>query len=101
MANKPKGYDAHDTAKSGEDTFTLQAGDPYGALLTDLWAALMGDNPMAVEDEIYKITRQHKTEVACGNSFGRHQLERGKITKAREIAVAMRDQYKAGIDNAP
>jgi len=91
-------YDAHATAKTGETTFTLQAGDPYAHVLTELWAALMGDNKPIISARFGAISQAHSTEIASGNSFGNVQTEKGKVKLAYETAERMREQRHV-IDN--
>ena len=92
-----KEYDAHDTAKDGEITFTLQAGDPYAPVMAELWAALMADNSALLAPAFSAISNAHSREIASGNWFGRIQREKGKDTKARATAQGMREQA-ASID---
>lgn len=85
-------YDAHATAKAGETTFTLQAGDPYAAPLTDLWAACQSDNSGMLAPSFAAISHAHALELANGNPFGKVQTAKGKDRLARETAERMRQQ---------
>lgn len=90
-----KPYDAHNSAKQGEPTFTLQAGDPYAADLTSLWAALMGGQVPLVEEAISATKQTLNHEISLDNSFGEAQMEKGKVAKAYSFALQLRD-YPAG-----
>ncbi len=91
-------YDAHNSAKSGEPTFTFQAGDPYCADITELWAALMSGSVADVEASLEGLTKTLNDEISVGNSFGKTQSEKGKVTKAYQYAIDLRD-YVAGNAN--
>jgi len=97
MGVEPR-YDAHNSAKSGEPTFTFQAGDPYCADITELWAALMSASVNDVETSLDALTKTLNDEVSLGNSFGTTQMEKGKVTKAYQYAIDLRD-YVAGDTN--
>ncbi len=88
-------YDAHNSAKQGEPTFTLQAGDPYCADLTELWAALMGGSVPTIESALEQVKQTLNHEISLGNSFGKTQGEKGKVSKAYDFARDLR-AYSAG-----
>jgi len=88
-------YDAHSSAKHGEPTFTLQAGDPYCADLTELWAALMGGDVPAIENTFGQVKQTFNHEISLGNSFGTAQNDKGKVSKAYNFARDLR-AYSAG-----
>ncbi|MEP1231058.1 MAG: hypothetical protein ABJG88_10320 [Litorimonas sp.] len=94
MGIEPR-YDAHNSAKSGEPTFTFQAGDPYCADITELWAALMSASVADVETSLDGLTKTLNDEISLGNSFGVAQMEKGKVTKSYQYAIDLRD-YEAG-----
>ncbi len=91
-------YDAHQSAKKGEPTFTLQAGDPFCADLTELWAALMSGTVPTIEQAFEQVKQTLNHEVSLGNSFGKTQADKGKVTKAYDFARDLR-AYSAG-DNS-
>lgn len=83
-------YDAHSTASEGELTFTLQAGDPYGASLIRLWAALMSGELGQVSDCLDELRSVQNKQALTDNSYGEAQMARGKHTKAYEYARVIR-----------
>jgi len=97
MGIEPR-YDAHNSAKSGEPTFTFQAGDPYCADITELWAALMSASVADVEASLEAINETMKNEVSLGNSFGATQMDKGKVAKSYQYAIDLRD-YVASEDD--
>lgn len=83
-------YDAHKTASAGELTFTLQAGDPYGASLIRLWAALMSGSLTQVSECLDELRAIQNRQALTDNSYGEAQMARGKHTKAYEYARVIR-----------
>ena len=92
-------YDAHKSAKPGEPTFTFQAGDPYSANITELWAALMSADVKAVDSALSALKETMQHEVSLDNSFGNIQSEKGKIAAAYQYAIDLRD-YRDHEDSA-
>lgn len=92
-------YDAHQSAKQGELTFTFQGGDPYSADFAELWAVLMPCDVKGLETSFKILLHTMQYEISLGNSFGSVQMDRGKVTKAYQLAIAIRDgDLKPDID---
>jgi len=88
-------YDAHESAKSGETTFTLQSGDPYCADLAELWAALITGNANETEMRFSQITKTFMTQSRSGNVFGRKQVKAGKVTMAYNLVKDILNSQKS------
>jgi hypothetical protein len=91
-------FDAYETAKPNEPTFTLQGGDPLGAPLVRLWAVLArvqsGMGASITEAVIQSAVKTACTHVSEGNSETKALLVRA--TEAEKVSWLM-DEYIKGI----